>query len=1200
MSDVTIDISANSNNAADKITAISKALVDLKKSASGSWKNLSSVARGLNSVAVAANSVQANSVGKIYALSDALKDLSKSTQGVGSGRLKSALKALKELDDAVGKMEGNYGNISKVARAFGRLSDIKLDKSNTNALSRLPKIIEKFGNANMEHAITQFTRAANALDKLSIASERYAKAYASVPKAAWNYTGIRKFGTAATSSESSKTDDFFASLWSIGKKGISIASLATAISKVSSVALKAFGNVANGALRVSAAFLTAGMSSQTFRNAISNAFSSIVSNTVPVIEQCVNAINEYVESLNMARTVMGSSYFESMAGTLQNNTFKGTYDIATGQGTGFWVAAENAMNISSAEAVKYQAIFESMMIGMGSVNEEAEFMSQQLTQLGYDLSSLMNSDIETAMLKIRSGIGGELEPLRQWGFDLSEARLQLDATTLGINKSIESMTQAEKVSLRYYEMITQLSHAHGDLARTINSPANLMRSLTAQVGMLARDIGALLLPVIKAVLVPLAVLVKLLRDAVQAIAFFFGVNLSESFADLSTVSSGMSGVSDAADDAAESANGAAKAAKEWKKQLLGFDEINNLSPQTESGGGSGGGVGAGGGGFSVFDYGYDFFSGLEESLINKLYTRIKYYIDKKDFLGLGRYMGNQIRDGLRSIDWKKIQTEVYESVKGIAETISGVFSSTGLGFEIGRFAGELINTFNISILSFLSNTRFGSIGRTIGEAIGTALSTIDVNTLWRNFIYGVNGFASAFYEAMNGFISSVDMQEFGEKWGSSITKFFSMIKLGDIGEALGGVVNSIVDYIYGVFITLDADTVADSLISFFDRMFKSIDWEKLGKTISEVIGKLWEIIRKTITSEEFKTGLSNAFTDVISGIFSGPTIAQVLSSIGDSFVKVNPTMGTTNWVLDALGLGNSLSFSGILDGFNRIIKSLNRVETTSWSTARSSDKSFATFLNDLGIGFSNTSSEVTNGLMSMSESAESSSSNMSMNISKAWESFYQNITGASSSVKLKVAKDTASVTGDAYEISNAFSTAASDIKKNMSSKLSSVKYDFESVSSKATTEANKIKSAFKFRFDFSNVKLPSFSISPAGWTGQDLMKGQVPKLGLSWNYYATGGFPEVGEMFIARENGVPEMIGSMGGKNTVANNEQIVAGIAAGVSAANAEQNALISEQNSLLRRLLEKETGFVLDGKMIAKSINHQQRIQGRRLVEV
>ena len=123
-----------------------------------------------------------------------------------------------------------------------------------------------------------------------------------------------------------------------------------------------------------------------------------------------------------------------------------------------------------------------------------------------------------------------------------------------------------------------------------------------------------------------------------------------------------------------------------------------------------------------------------------------------------------------------------------------------------------------------------------------------------------------------------------------------------------------------------------------------------------------------------------------------------------------------------------------------------------------------------------------------------------------------------------------------------------DIKKNMSSKLSSIKYDFESVSSKATTEANKIKNAFKFRFDFSNVKLPSFSISPAGWTGQDLMKGKVPKLGLSWNYYATGGFPEVGEMFIARENGVPEMVGSMGGKNAVANNEQIVAGIAAGVA----------------------------------------------------
>ena len=71
--------------------------------------------------------------------------------------------------------------------------------------------------------------------------------------------------------------------------------------------------------------------------------------------------------------------------------------------------------------------------------------------------------------------------------------------------------------------------------------------------------------------------------------------------------------------------------------------------------------------------------------------------------------------------------------------------------------------------------------------------------------------------------------------------------------------------------------------------------------------------------------------------------------------------------------------------------------------------------------------------------------------------------------------------------------------------------------------------------------------------------------------YASGGFPTTGQMFIARESG-PEMVGTISGKTAVANNDQIVSGVASGVASANAEQNALLRRQNDLLTQLLNKK----------------------------
>ena len=138
------------------------------------------------------------------------------------------------------------------------------------------------------------------------------------------------------------------------------------------------------------------------------------------------------------------------------------------------------MGIDPAEWMRNQGVFNTIISGFGVAGDKAAFMSKNLTQLGYDLASFYNLDFASAMQKVQSGIAGELEPMRRLGYDLSVARLEQERLNLGIDKSVSSMTQAEKSQLRYYAMMTQVTQVQGDMARTLEQPANMLRVLKAQ------------------------------------------------------------------------------------------------------------------------------------------------------------------------------------------------------------------------------------------------------------------------------------------------------------------------------------------------------------------------------------------------------------------------------------------------------------------------------------------------------------------------------------------------------------------------------------------------------------------------------------------------------------------------------------------------------------------------------------------------
>lgn len=323
-----------------------------------------------------------------------------------------------------------------------------------------------------------------------------------------------------------------------------------------------------------------------------------------VIASWITQSNQYIEDLNLFTASMGEYAQEA-----QN----------------YAEAVSEALGIDPGEFMRNQGVFNTIISGFGVASDKAYLMSKNLTQLGYDISSFFNISFEDAMQKLQSGISGELEPLRRLGYDLSVARLQEEALALGIEKKVSAMTQAEKSQLRYYAIMTQVTTAQGDMARTLNAPANQLRVLQAQVTQCARALGNIFIPALNAVLPYAIALAKIVRMLANSIASLFGFKLPE--VDYSGISAGASAVGDLADNAGDASDGlgkAGKAAKKLKNALLGIDELNVLSKDdSSSGSGSGSGAGIGGGDLGIDLPTYDFLGDAITSKVDEIVQMIK-------------------------------------------------------------------------------------------------------------------------------------------------------------------------------------------------------------------------------------------------------------------------------------------------------------------------------------------------------------------------------------------------------------------------------------------------------------------------------------------------------------------------------------------------------------------------------------------------
>lgn len=338
---------------------------------------------------------------------------------------------------------------------------------------------------------------------------------------------------------------------------------------------------------------------------------------VNAVSEWVDAANTYIEDMNLFSVAMGR-YAESARNYAQ--------EVA------------NVMGIDPGAWMRYQGVFQTLATGFGVAGDRAAVMSQQLTQLGYDISSFYNIDVEAAMLKLQSGLSGELEPLRRIGYDLSQARLEAEALSLGIEKNFSDMTQAEKAYLRYYAILTQVTQAQGDMSRTLDAPSNQLRILKEQATQAARALGEIFIPALNAILPYAIAVMHVIRDLASEIAAAFGFEMPEvDYSDLSTSVNITDNLSSGMEDVADGIDHANTSAKKFSRTLAGFDQLNIVGSVT--------GGGAGGGGASIdtsgggFDWNklplptYDFIGDSVSERVAAIEEKIKGAIPTIKFFG---------------------------------------------------------------------------------------------------------------------------------------------------------------------------------------------------------------------------------------------------------------------------------------------------------------------------------------------------------------------------------------------------------------------------------------------------------------------------------------------------------------------------------------------------------------------------------------
>lgn len=969
MSDNTIDtlqleIKSNSDQATKALDNLAKTLYSLNKSFkstnSGGMRNFAREVGRVSTSIKALSGLKLNT-NTISGISKEFQKLGKNLTDIDTNKIQSTYNAIEKVSESLSLLNGLNLKDSKINLTLGalkRLAGVDMSKfdasgiygiiSSISELSQVPEV-----SSGVNRFVSSLQKLVNAGDKSSVVTTQLPALGDSLKKV------VDKISKAEKISE--PINMFVQSLGRLANAGNKTGQTAGQLKNLSDEILKFF-NAMQEAPDISEK--TIRMTEALARLSSSGGKISGVSNTLPKYFDNITKVGKNAEkgikkiasgisnafsrigsssnglkkaSINLGtllKTAMGFSAVRGLWDFAKTSVKLGSdvteiqnvVDVAFGNMAGmvdeFAKTATEKFGLSELAAKQYSGTMMAMLKSSGVAKNAAAEMSTMLAGLAGDIASFYNIDTDLAFQKIRSGIAGEIEPLRQLGISMTVANLEAFALSQGITKSYQSMTQAEQAILRYNYLMYASADAQGDFARTSMNWANQVRILKLNFQQLAATIGqGLIAAVLPGIQVLNALMGKLIQVAETFRDFVYVLlgkkiegsqgGIVNDLAGIGDTSNGLENLGMAGGDAASGMDDATDSAQKLKKALsvLNFDELNQLASDATSAGDAIDGIGGGTGGLD--DIQHPNFSGLSDALDELGKTNPETPINK---------WAERIRKAFLAHDWKGLGFEIADGLNKGLQKVYDVINWKNVGPKITAFTTAFTQTFN----SMVDNIDWYLLGRTIGAGINTIVNTLN------QLIEGINwtNFGKKISSGIHGAINEINWINLGNLLGNwfmvswkilyGVVKDFPYKDLGtSIGKGIKGAIQKI-----------DFQVITDTFVNLFNGIFdflKNFNAEKPFKGLGEKISKA---INNSI-SKLNASGAAKSLSDFVIGLLDeliiaaentnweqfGKKVGEFLSNIkwGEIFSKlitlISKTLGGLFDGLEANGLaGNILSW----------------------------------------------------------------------------------------------------------------------------------------------------------------------------------------------------------------------------------------------------------------------------------------------------
>lgn len=1075
-----------------------------------------------------------------------------------------------ELDSLEVKITGTatkaINSVDKLINQLTRLST-SLATVNGSSLSNLANGVSQLGSAmqNMNAGTADFTRLAKNITKIgSVDSAALAntatslqavtKAVASISAIPQNATQVTEFAKSLGKLGSKSIEN---AVVNIPKLGNALNSLMTTLSRAPTVSqnviqmTNALANLASQGSKVgtssnslqkslygvSTSARTATKSSWSLASAIGKFYATyfmVIRGSKKLIK-AIKSTTDYIEAFNYQAVAFGkigsewdkdyekygydnaTAYAESFQNRVNDTLGKLSGLKVNVQGGLLEESGAKNLGLNIQEITQYASQLASVTNSLGQTGEATTAITKSMAMLAGDISSLFNVDYSTVAQNLQSGLIGQSRALYKYGIDITNATLATYAYNLGISKSVSEMTQMEKQQLRVLAILDQSKVSWGDLANTINSPSNMLRQFSnnmKEVGMVA---GQLFIPILSKVMPVVNGVTIVIKRLLVNLASLMGVKIDfESF--------GQSGYKDTSDGLEDISNGyqdVADSAKKATLSLMGFDEINKLQDDTSSSKGSSGG----GGGSSI-----DLTDDIAKAAAEYEAAWNKAFADMENSAIAWADKIEKALEPVRKIFKDFAIGDFYAAGQDTSNLVAGIFNWFAKAiddvpwFKIGHNIGEYLAGLNwLEIFSSLGNVLWQAIKAAIelwsGSFTAAPIETTLITAIAALKFTGLGSVLKKKLVTVIGTSIKGALKSFGT--GSIISGIGGLLTT-DIGTIIGagtateigltigaGIVGGIVAAIAGFNLGnwLNEKLTGEKIdMSMFDQLAYIIKapFEDLPSFIDGVI--------ETITFGH-KDDIANWWTTSVAPWFTkekwgelGDNIKTSLSEKWNSF---------SNW------WGNT----AIVGWWNNNVAPW--FEKGTWVDA----------VDGMKLGIQEKWDSIVDWWNSLAIVSWWSNDVKPWFTKEKWENLADGIKKG-----IQGKWDDVVDWWDSKPALQRISVAIEDFKAKIQNAWNSFKQWWNDLG-----------------LEFPHIDTPHFKID-----GEfSLAPPKVPKVSIDW--YANGGFPNKGQLFVANEVG-PEMVGTMDGRTAVANQQEITQGIANAVYPAvyNAVRAAMAESSNNI------------------------------------